>query len=129
MATSFLGSVGKIQIVALTGVTETEFNRALQMFSELGAGEQPGTIQLSKEGTANIVRIATGQKETADGIETLRGMFQEHVFANKTTILEDWNHDPDAIAFQGEEEEDDDDDDSEEEEEEEDDEEDDEEEE
>ncbi|WP_411822463.1 hypothetical protein [Leptospira sp. 'Mane'] len=113
-------NVGKIAITALDGVTDTELQRAVDMFTELGAGGEPGKIQLLKEGTACIVRIATGKKETPDGLETLRGMFQEHVFANKTTIIEDW-HDNASALGSGDEEEDDEDDEEESEEEEEDD--------
>ncbi|MDF3818545.1 hypothetical protein P3G55_01460 [Leptospira sp. 96542] len=95
-------NVGNVQISALDGVSDKELQRAVDMFTELGAGKDPGKIQLLKEGTACIVRIVTNQKETPDGLESLRGMFQEHVFANQTTIIEDWNHNPSYIDFDGE---------------------------
>ena len=92
----FQSNIGKVELIAFDTVSQEEFNRAVQMFTELGAGEEAGRLQLDKEDDTYIVRMLSNKTETADGLETLRGMFQEHVFNNQTTNIEDWHDDPEG---------------------------------
>lgn len=94
---SKITKIGKIEIEALTEIPADDMQRVVQMFTELlsldDSGGKSGRMQISYDGSTYTVRSPAEHDGELDdgeynGFVGLAGMFQEHCFQGKKTIVE-----------------------------------------